>query len=171
MRFRLVFGTVIAGLWLAPGVAAADTAVIARSGPWQAFAGTTGDGTQVCGVSTNWTDNRYFGLKYFKGDNTLTIQLGSPQWQINDGAKQRVAMQIDHNANWTATASGMHFSKDEAGLEFEIAAKQLSIFVEQFRDGEQLYLSFPGADVADWSASLEGTQVLIGSFANCVKAM
>jgi hypothetical protein len=171
MRLGLVGSTVIAVLWLASGIADAATVVIARSGPWQAFAGTSTDGTQVCGVSTRWPDDRYFGVKYYKGDNTLTIQLGNPKWQIDNGAKQRVRMQIDQNARWVATAIGMHFSKEEAGLQFEIAANQLSSFVEQFRNGDQLYLTFPGSDASDWAASLGGTQNIIGSFANCITAM
>jgi hypothetical protein len=171
MRQGLIGGAVVAGLWLASGVAYADTTIIARAGPWEAFAGTSTDGTKVCGVSTSWDDDRYFGVKYYKGDDTITIQMGSPKWTIDDGAKQRVVMKIDRNSDWTATASGMHFSKKDAGLQFEIAKKQLSIFVQEFGDGEQLRLSFPGSDADDWTVSLQGTETLIGSFDNCIKAM
>jgi len=163
---------VVAGVWwLACGGAEAATTVIAKAGAWQAFHGTSTDGTEVCGISTTWPDNRYFGLKFYKGDKTFTIQLGSPKWQINDGTKQRVFMQIDQNARWVATASGMHFSKEEAGLEFEINSGEVSTFVSEFRGGSQLLLQFPDFNVEDWTAALDGTRTLIGSFLNCIEAL
>jgi len=171
MRGRLISGIVIAGVWLAAGTAQADTTVFARAGAWQAFGGTSTDGTRVCGVSTSWPDNRYFGLKYYKGDNTFTVQLGSPKWSIDNGAKQRVVMQIDENAQWTGTATGMHFGDQTAGLEFEIARPQLVRFIEQFRHGETLYVSFPGTNASDWTATLEGTNAVTTSFGNCISAM
>jgi hypothetical protein len=171
MRFGLICVIVITGLSLATRTAQADTTVFARAGAWQAFGGTTTDGTRVCGVSTSWPDNRYFGLKFFKGDNTFTIQLGSPKWSIDNGAKQSIVMQIDQNANWHGTATGMHFGDQTAGLQFEIARRQLAQFIEQFRHGETLYLSFPNTNASDWTATLEGTNAVTTSFMNCINAI
>ena len=94
----------------------ADTHVISRSGAWEAFGGTTTNGRAVCGMSSS-VGGRYFGLKYFAGDSTATIQLGSNTWNIDNGAKQKVTMTLDNNAPWNATATGMHFNDGDAGLE------------------------------------------------------
>ncbi|MBV9860132.1 MAG: hypothetical protein JO038_08535 [Alphaproteobacteria bacterium] len=171
MRFGLKFGLATATLWLAATSAQADTVVFARSGRWEAFGGTSTNGTPVCGVSTSWPDNRYFGVKYYKGDRTITIQLGSPDWRIANGAKQRIIMQIDENAYWTGNATGMHFDDNEAGLSFDIAASELGSFVGQFRRGDNLYFSFPNTTASDWTAGLEGTNNVTSAFANCIGAM
>jgi hypothetical protein len=112
----------------------ADTQTLARAGSWSAFGGTTTSGRPVCGVSSSG-DGRYFGLKFYKGDDTLTIQLGSSSWTIENKSKQRVTMRIDSNSRWTATAVGMHFNDGDAGLEFEINHRELDRFVREFRSG------------------------------------
>ncbi|HZT88399.1 MAG TPA: hypothetical protein VFA12_10550 [Stellaceae bacterium] len=171
MSCKFVRALAVAAALLFAGAAQAETTVIARAGVWQAFAGTANDGTKLCGISTTWPDERYFGLKFYKGDKTFTIQMGSPKWKIDDGAKQTVAMQIDANGTWKGTATGMHFGDKTAGLEFEIVEAQLSQFVEEFAHGETLYLSFPNANVDDWQASLDGTPTLIRTFISCIEAM
>jgi len=170
MRFGQAAGIAVTLVALAAGTAHADTSVIARAGAWQAFGGTSQDGTQVCGVSTSWPDDRYFGVKYYKGDNTFTIQLGSPEWKVEDGAKQPIVMTVDRRSPWRGNATGMHFS-DSAGLQFEISRNQLAQFIEEFRSGESLYLSFPGTTAADWTATLSGSDAVMNSFAACNDAM
>ncbi|HZT88398.1 MAG TPA: hypothetical protein VFA12_10545 [Stellaceae bacterium] len=171
MRFGWLLG-VPAMLLASAGIDAAQaaTTTIARAGLWDAFGGTSNNGTRVCGVSTSWTDNREFLLKYYRGDNTFTVQLVSPHWSVNSGDKYRVAMQIDANASWSGLAVGAHVG-NSGMLQFEINRNQLSRFIEQFRHGDILYLSFPGTGARDWTASLEGTNAVTTSFANCILAI
>jgi len=171
MTFRVIFSAAAAGLLLGASAVRADTVVFARSGPWEAFGGTAANGTAVCGMSTSWPDDRYFGVKYFKGDNTVVIQLGSPHWRIEDGAKQRVIMQIDRRGPWGANATGMHFSATEAGLGFSISRNQLDTFIAEFRYGDVLGFAFPNTTADNWSVSLRGTNAVTSSFANCIEAM
>ena len=86
-------------VWAAGSSAYADcqTTVFDRSGAWRAFGGKCDDGRQKCGVSTSGT-GKYFSIDYFNGDNTLTVQLGSSDWRVNNGDKTRVTMQIDSAA-------------------------------------------------------------------------
>src|SRR5579872_6138525 len=106
----------IAFLAVSAGRGTADTHVLARTGAWQAFGGTTEDGQPVCGISSSGA-GKYFGLKYFAGDNTLTIQLGNNAWTLKNKIKVKVRMQFDNNSPWNATGTGMHFSGGDAGLQ------------------------------------------------------
>ena len=170
MKSRLVSAGV-AGLMLAlVGSANAEVQTFAREGSWQAYGGTSDNGRALCGVSSSGT-GKYFGLKYFNGDNTLTIQLGSNEWRVKDGAKQRVRMQIDNNSQWDAVGTAFHFGDGDAGLEFEIRSNQLETFMTEFRGGNTLFIRFPETDVSDWRASLDGSDTISDSFVRCVKAL
>lgn len=152
---------------LASPSAYADTKTLASAGAWNAFGGTTTSGRPVCGLSSSGA-GKYFGLKFYKGDDTLTIQLGNSNWQIKDKAKQRVTMRIDNNSRWTATATGMHFNDGDAGLEFEISRSEISRFIQEFRDGGAIILTFPDSNAVDWSGSLAGTGTVISTFRRCI---
>jgi hypothetical protein len=172
MRLRMSLLTAVTLVWAAGSSAYADcqTAVFDRSGAWRAFGGTCDDGRQKCGVSTSGA-GKYFSIDYFNGDNTLTVQLGSSDWRVNNGDKTRITMQIDNGSSWRATGTGMHFSDGDAGLWFEIDRNQLDRFMEDFRVGDQLIVRFPDSDVSDWRASLSGTNRVSNSFGRCIRAI
>ena len=150
--------------------ASADTTVLRRSGIWEAFGGTTTSGRPVCGVSSQVQD-KYFGWKYFYGDDTFTIQLGKSSWQIDDGAKQKVTMQFDQNSPWNATATGMHFNDGDAGLEFTINRSELDEFESEFRGSQQVSVKYPGSDAQDWYVPLSGVNSVFDSFRQCILKM
>jgi hypothetical protein len=175
MYVRVLLATILiaSGLCVHGHAAQASCRVVtfSQQGVWRAYGGPCDDGTSMCGVSTSGT-GKFFGLKYFKGDDTVTIQLGSGDWSIKNGAKQSVTMQIDSYDEWNATATGFHFEDRDAGLEYQIRQKQLDEFVREFRDGDHLVIDFPGAQgVEGWSASLDGSDKITDSFLNCIKAM
>ena len=170
MRLQGVALALVGSLCVMAQAARADTQVFKRAGVWEAFGGTTNNGRLVCGVSSHGT-GKYFGLKYFAGQRTLTIQLGSSDWRIKNGSNQQVMMQIDGDAPWQAIGIGMHFSDGDAGLEFTIRRKQVDKFMAEFRDGNQMVVRFPGADVSDWRANLDGSDVVSDSFLACLRAM
>jgi hypothetical protein len=148
----------------------ADTHVISRAGPWEAFGGTTTSGRPVCGVSSS-SGGRYFGLKYFNGDSTATIQLGSNKWKIENKAKQKLELRFDANKPWYATGTGFHFNDGDAGLEFTIKREEIDEFMREFRDSSALRIDFTGSDASAWSNSLSGTSALVGTFQQCVKEL
>ena len=160
----------LVGLPLISGTCFADTETLARVGAWQAFGGTTTDGRPVCGMSSSGS-GKYFSIKYFDGDDTLTIQLGNSQWSLKNNAKVRVELQFDNASPWKATASGMHFGDGDAGLQFDISRKQLDQFLQEFRDSNRLSVRFPEEDVTDWNGSLEGTDSVTSSFIGCVRKL
>ena len=157
-------------LALSAGHGFADTHVLARTGAWQAFGGTTEDGQPVCGMSSSG-GGKYFGLKYYSGDNTLTIQLGNDSWTLKNKIKVKVRMQFDNNSPWNATGVGMHFSDGDAGLQFEINRKQLDGFMREFSNADHISISFPDQDVSDWHGSLEGSDTISRHFSDCMQKM
>jgi hypothetical protein len=70
---------------------------LAQIGSWEAFSGSSTQNRQMCGISTS-ADGKFFSIKYFRGDATFTIQLGSSGWTIANGARQKVTMRFDANA-------------------------------------------------------------------------
>ena len=77
-------------------------------------------------------------------------------------------MCIDDNSRWTATATGMHFNDGDAGLEFEINRSELGRFVQEFRVGNEIILTFPDSNASDWHGSLTGTDTVSATFNRCV---
>ncbi|MEI6203311.1 MAG: hypothetical protein WCP68_15280 [Enhydrobacter sp.] len=166
---RIVLAAVAASLGLlATSAALADTQTLATAGAWKAFGGTSNDNTPVCGISTSG-NGLFFSLKVYKGDEEMTVQLGSSDWKIKDGAKQKLAMRFDKETPWNATATGFHFSDGDAGLEFVVKLKNLETFITEFAGGNKLRINFEGSDVDSWSAGLSGTAAVTAAFADCIK--
>lgn len=152
----------------APSMASAETKTIATAGYWKAFGGTSEDGKAVCGMSTSGKA-MFFSVKIYKGDDDMTVQLGSSEWKIKDGAKQKLAMRFDKESPWNATATGFQFSDGDAGLEFMVKLKNLESFLTDFVKSKKLRITFEGSDVDSWSADLGGTESVISAFADCVQ--
>jgi hypothetical protein len=149
--------------------AAAETSLITRAGDWQAFGGTTSGGRPVCGVSQSASDH-YFGLKFFSGDSTFTVQMGAKSWRLENGAQQKLQMILDSNRPWNVTGTGMHFNDGDAGLEFTINRAELDQFAVEFRGSSTLRVQF-SSDAAEWSLSLAGSNAVTGAFLQCIEGL
>ena len=169
MKLLISIATIV-GFALTAGNGLAKTEVLARAGAWQAFGGTSDNGQPVCGMSSSGA-GRYFGVKYYAGDDTITIQLGSNKWTLKNNVKVKVQMQFDKASPWQAVGNGMHFSDGDAGLQFEINKKQLEQFVQEFRDSNAIAVRFPDEDISDWHGSLEGTEVVSNNFLSCSRKL
>jgi hypothetical protein len=168
---KLVLGALAAVMAVGlSSVAQAETRTLARAGVWQAFGGTTNEGRSVCGMSATG-DGKYFSIKYFSGNQTLTLQLGSKSWTIKNGAKQQLAMSFDGNSPWNATATGFHFADGDAGLEFTINRNELTNFMREFRLGNQMRITFTGSTASGWVGNLSGTNAMSDAFVNCISRM
>jgi hypothetical protein len=145
----------------------AETSLITKAGAWQAFGGKTTGGRPVCGVSQSAGD-RYFGLKFYAGDSTFTVQLGAKSWRLENGAKQKLQMILDGNRPWTATGTAMHFGDGDAGLEFTINRSEIDQFAAEFRTSGSLRVQFTDWDVPEWSLSLAGSNAVTDAFLQCI---
>jgi hypothetical protein len=155
---------------LAAGAAFANVRILAQVGDWQAYGGSATNGTRMCGVSTN-SGGKYFSVKYFYGDATFTIQMGSNGWRIGNGAKQRLTLRFDSNPPWRATGTGFHFSNGQAGLELSVAKDQLTAFLSEFRASNALRMTFDGNNVSGWWVSLTGSSAVSHVFVQCILAL
>ena len=86
-----------------------------------------------------------------------------------DGAKQKLSMRFDKETPWNATATGLHFSDGDAGLQFVVKLKNLETFVTEFAKSQKLRITFEGGNVDSWSADLTGTAAITVALADCVK--
>ena len=148
----------------------AETNLITQAGAWQAFGGTTTGGRPLCGVSQSSNDH-YFGLKYYAGDPTFTIQVGARTWHLENGAKQKLQMIMDARTPWNVTGAGMHFNDGDAGLEFSINRAEIDKFAAEFRGSSVLRLRFTVTDAAEWSLSLAGSNAVTDAFIQCITGL
>ena len=145
----------------------AETVLITRAGAWQAFGGTTSSGHPLCGVSQS-VDDRYFGLKYYAGDPTFTVQLGAKSWHLEDGTKQKLQLLLDGNRPWVATAAALQFNDGDSGLVFTISRAGLDQFAAEFRNSSSLRVQFPDWKQEEWSLSLAGSNAVTEAFLGCI---
>ncbi len=94
MNRTTLLGAAAIAATLLSAPASAEVRTYARAGAWEAFGGSSNNGQKVCGVSTSG-DGKYIGVKYYKGDSSLTIQLSNTAWKVTDGTKVAVTMKFD----------------------------------------------------------------------------
>jgi hypothetical protein len=158
------------GLAAASETAAAETKTLATSGSWEAFGGTTPQGRGVCGISAE-VAKRYFGVKFYAGNDTFTIQLGTPEWAVTKGEKVGVTMQLDSNPVWRAGATAFNFEDGDAGLQYHINRAELDNFAREFRNSSLLKLRFENNRLAPWTLGLQGTMAVNGAFQTCIRGL
>ena len=160
----------IAALTAASLPARAEMKVIAEAGSWQAFGGAAAGGKPACGVSTTG-GGKWMGVKYFKGDDTLTVQLSNTAWTVTDNDQIAVTMAFDAEMPWKARATAFHMPDKDAALEFAINADQIGTFMDEFRKSDTLVVGFPNDTVKDWQADLSGTNAVASGMIDCVREM
>jgi hypothetical protein len=165
MFARIALATLALALGLGAGAAHADTTTFATAGAWRAFGGTSNDGTSVCGVVVSGSE-RSLHIKHYGSDNGFTVQMFKQTWAIPNGTEIPMRLQIDSRSPWTVTARG-YTVKGGGLVEFSIK-NQLTTFMEEFREGLSLRVSFLRGTETDWVASLNGTAAISQHFARCL---
>lgn len=149
----------------------ADTKVFANAGIWEAYGGTTDDGTKVCGISASG-GGRWFGFKYFAGENEFTVQLSKDTWDIPKGLKVSVALTFDDDTPWKAQALGFKMSDGDAALEFTIPFKQATNFLKEFQAADSMTVEFPSQKALKaWEADMKGSHNIVEQFGKCLQRM
>ena len=150
--------------------AAAEVVTFKRAGGWEAFGGRSNNGGKLCGMATSG-GGRWFGIKYFEGAPSLTIQLSKNTWKVRPGTQIDVIMQFDNESPWKARATAFYMDYGDAALEFQINRQQLRQWINEFRESTLLYVRFPSSNVEDWQANLSGTQQIADAMGQCLQAM
>lgn len=148
----------------------ADVITYAHANGWEAFGGTSDNNTPMCGMSSRG-DGKWFGIKYFDGNEYFTIHLSDSKWRAKNGLDVTLSMQFDEESPWSATASSFHMPDGDAALEFAVSFKKIGAWVREFRDSDQLIVSFPNQSVEAWDVDLAGTNEITDHFVECLKAM
>lgn len=167
---QLAAGAAAAAALLTAPVVDAKTEILAQSGSWAAFGGTTEGGEPVCGVSAE-PAGKYFGLKQYGGGNTFTIQLGAKGFPAEPEEKMPITLRFDNNPTWRATAIGMRFSDGDTGLQISVKRDEIDRFFQEFRQSSVLRLKFEKSGAADWVLGLEGTMALGNAFLKCIRTL
>lgn len=167
MKYAVAVAGFGAGLALAAG-ALAETKALATSGSWRAFGGTTNSGRGVCGISGD-PGGRYFGLKFFAGDDTFVVQFQVPR--VDKEAKYDLAIRFDANPQWTATGTGFMFQDGDAGIEFAINKNESDNFAREFKNSSRMVVQFTGGAYPVWTVGLEGTLAVSNAFSSCMRGL
>ena len=158
---------VLSAAVLAASPAYADTQTLFQSGPWVLYGGTSNSGYALCGMRVSDTaGNRTVHIKYFAGDDHLTIQMFKSTWQVPNGTRLAVTMQMDRNPMWSARAYG-----ESDHVEFTIPYSGLDNFAREFRFSEAMRIAFPDGNEAPWITSLAGTNAMLDQFIGCMRAV
>ena len=172
MKLRTI-GVAAALAFVAASAALAETKIIATSGDWNAFGGTTNQKPPVgvCGVSRE-TDTQYFGLKLFAGEDTFTIQMGTRRWAaIAEKQRIEVTMRIDSQPLWRATGTTFRFADGDMGIEYDIKKEEVGKFMAEFRGGTRIHITFANPGMPPWDLSLTGTAALSDAFMGCTRRL
>lgn len=170
MGSRSVVAWVVAAGVSAAVPATAEVITFARIAGWEAYGGVASDGQQVCGVSSGG-GGRWFGLKYYRGDTGLTVQMSKTTWQMANGIQTKVTMQFDDESPWRATAKG-YVSNGSGFLEFDVPRQSLDLFLKEFKNGDKMRVRFPNESaIDDWVVDLAGTTAIAEKLFDCIRAM
>ena len=167
MRRAILFSLAAAAIAVV-GVADAKVSTLAKSGSWSASGGTTDSGKPICTMSSS-SKGLWFGVKYFKGDTGLTIQISHDDWTLKDGRKIKTTMQFGKASPWSAVAESFHMSDGDAALEFEIPNKQIDPWIREFAAATAMLLRFPDEkSIDDWRVDLSGSDTIVNKFGECI---
>lgn len=168
---RLMVAASLVAVGLLPvAPARADIVTFARISGWEAYGGKANDGQQVCGISTSG-GGRWIGIKYYGGDNSLTVQMSKNTWKLPNGLHTKVTMQFDDESPWRATATGS-VSNGTAFLQFDLPRRTIVPFLSEFKAGDKMYVRFPDEPrIDDWEVDLEGTTAIAQKLFDCIQTM
>jgi hypothetical protein len=161
-----VGAAVFSAACLVVAIAHAEVKVTASAGGWEAFGGTTTNGTPVCGISKDLKE-KYFSVKLFSGRDTITIQLSDKEWNLEKGTKYDITMRFDQNKVWHATGVGFVFNDGDPGIEYTIRRQELGEFTREFGSSSGLVLHLAKPGLQDWTIDLTGVKDVKTAFDTC----
>ena len=154
-----------------PAPARADTYTLGRFGEWEAFGGTSTTGQPVCGVSTGWSDGRYFAIKYWQGRDNFVVQMMSRDWRFAPGTQIPISLQFDALSPWTATVRTSQASATPGMMaEFNVPFGRLENVLREFRLAYAGKLTFSGMD-RPWVLDLTGSNAASQTMDGCVQRL
>ncbi len=162
-KLRARLGLIAAGAFAA-GPAMAALTIYSRVGVWDAFNGTSDNGETVCGVgTTDATEGKVLSLRWQVGGTQVLFRARKPSWNIPDGTKITVLMQVDRNTPWILQGAGGGMT-----VSWTLNGDSIQPFEQQFRRGATLTLNFPSGNEPPWTLSLRGSTAASDLFGRCI---
>ena len=159
----------VAALGIAAPASAQQIRNLAAVNGWTAYVAQADSG-QLCGMGTNAnTRGRFFWIKVerLRGELHGFVQVGDRAWNVRQAATGRIVISIDGRRaelNYTGTSR-----VDMIEASYQGAFSNFINFVEAFAAGLRMSVSFPGEQVAPWSADLRGTRAVTEAFLACAR--
>lgn len=136
------------------------------SGVWTVFGGTSNLGTPMCGME-EFGPNELFAIKWFKGQDRLTIHLFSNKWIAKEGDLIPVTMQFSGHDPWDVIGR-VHTIKGGVLLEYHVNNDAMDQFLKEVQDSAKVEIGFPGTNAHSWTVDLTGSRSAFGAFSACV---
>ena len=165
---RLVLALLAAFAIAAPASAQQVRNLAAVNG-WTAYVAQSSGGP-LGGLGTNANRlGRFFWIKVerLRGELHGFVQVGDRSWNVRQGATGRIVITIDSRRaelNYAGTSRA-----DMIEASYQGAFNNFINFVEAFAAGLRMQVSFPGENVAPWSADLRGTRAVTEAFLACAR--
>jgi|SRR5208337_218134 len=163
--FSIIGAGLALGLLLLPSNADAarlKLRTLAYQGSWGAFYDSAG---KVCLMVNEARD--HLAISYRPGDDHVSVQVSSPDWDVEDGEQYRIVMTFDGASNWTADGTGGHYGNDLPYVEMNLR-NEIDKWTNEFIDSDDLVVTFPDSK-ASFSISLSGGRDVFTAFVNCVQ--
>lgn len=139
-----------------------DIRITAQNGYWSNATGYSEANRPMCSMQETG-DNRYLFVKWFDGDDHLSIHIMKNSWKIPSGTRMNVSIQIDHAAPFIANAIG-----DKDLIQFTIRGDDLKNFLDEIRFGNSMTINFIDGNEGAWSANLLGGNQAVINLMKCI---
>ena len=154
----------LAALVLATPAGAVDLKTV---GSWTAFRAETSDGVTICGIATTLAEGRVLYLKWYRGDDALTVQAYRESWQIPPHVTPKVSLTFARNTPWTAT--GYEWNTVSSIVQFTVQRADVKPFINEFTTSSMATYEFQGGSEPAWQLSMAGSAGALDVMAQCAE--
>jgi len=165
----------VAAAMLAAVVTPASAGTLKKSGYWEAYTTATDSGTPVVGMAT-YGDNarRSFHVKYYSGNQHLTVQIFKDGWKFPTNQAIDVPLEIRFDNGQTYPVIGRARYNQQAMLakieaHFE-DPEEAGEFVANIMAAKQMQIHFLEGDEGYWTVNMHGSREVAMAFTRVMKA-
>ena len=115
---------------------------------------------------TNFSDTRYFSVRFFNGTPGLEILMAKTGWSIPANTKSTAIIKFGNNVAWTTPLSG--FAEVLLG---NIGPEQLKAFVHELTSSDTFAITFLEGNELPWIGTLNGTSAAFNRMGSCIAAL
>jgi hypothetical protein len=124
-------------------------------------------GSPACGLSNNAANPgmKLFMVKWFYGNDYLTIQISKQSWRIPKSARGEIEIKFDNGTPFIGTA---HAHPEGNIMELPVPISQINNFMQEFRDSNRMTVRFVSGNEQPWWADMAGSRPVGLAFERCI---